>query len=78
MTRERKQLIMSLAKYFENISKEINDLDQSSEYREILRRMRRDGFLSLGERRYIVGRMLKVSKVSNCIGDFYLARRKYK
>lgn len=78
MTRERKQLIMSLAKYFENISKEVNDLDQFSEYRAMLRRMRRDKFLSFGERRYIVGRMLKVSKIKDCIGDFYLVRRKYK
>lgn len=33
MTRERKQLVMSLAKYFESISKEVNNRDQFSEYR---------------------------------------------
>ena len=78
MTIERKQLVMSLAKYFENISKEVNDRNQFSEYREMLRKMKRDGFISMGERRYIVGRMLKVSKIIDCIGGFYLVRKKYK
>lgn len=78
MTRERKQLVMSLAKHFENISKEVNDQDQFSEYRAMLRKMRRDGFISIGERRYIVGRILKVSKIMDCVGDFYLISRKYK
>jgi hypothetical protein len=78
MTRERKQSVMNLVKYFEKASKGVKSHEQFSEYRKLLRVMCKGGLISKGERNYIVGRMLKVSKVMNCIGNFYLINRKYK